>query len=348
MTPGALFVSPQYLQPLEQLGCATPETGWTAAPLTMAAGAAPCYRKSHSWGEFVFDFEFAAAYRDHGLRYYPKHVCCVPFTPVSGPRLLAPSDDARRELATALVERAAREKMSSVHVLFALPEEIELLRSLGWLPRAQMRYAWTSAGDASFEEFLARLSSKKRKNIRRERAAIAESGLSIEWCAGDALSDDEWSRVFSLYASTYQMRGQPPYLTPGCLRAWARNFGASMQLCLARRDGRISAMAFYFRDETTLYGRHWGSEVDVPGLHFELCYYRGIEYCIEHRLERFDAGVQGEHRLLRGFAPELSWSAHWFAHAGFRAAIGEALARETRLLIARVEALRDHTAYRES
>jgi uncharacterized protein len=349
MPPGALFTSPEYLEPLERFGCAVPETGWTAAPIQLEHGArAPCYRKAHSWGEFVFDFEFAAAYQERGLHYYPKLVCCVPFTPVTGSRLLAASDNAKQQLAAELIARAARDGDSSAHVLFLPLEELQLLKGNGWLPRMQLRYGWSNAGYASFDDFLSRLSSKKRKNIRRERAAVASSDLVVEWCPGQALTDREWSRIATLYSSTYRVRGQLPYLNLQCLRAWAANFGASMQFCLARRQGQIVAMAFYFRDETMLYGRHWGAEASEPGLHFELCYYQGIEYCIDQRIARFDAGVQGEHRLLRGFEPELSYSAHWFAHRAFHAAIAQALEREATMLQAHMQSLREHTAFRQT
>jgi uncharacterized protein len=337
---GALFTSREYLEPLEGSGCVSPESGWTPVPIRLPGGAwAPCYGKSHSWGEFVFDFELAAAYRDQGLRYYPKLVCCVPFTPVPGPRLLATDAQGRKDLAAALIERT-REGYSSTHVLFATEEEAALLRSAGWATRLQLRYGWTNAGYADFDGFLSRLSSKRRKNIRRERKAVAASGLQISWQEGAGFSASEWTRIHALYASTYQVRGQPPYLNLQCLRAWAENFGSAMQFCLARREADIVAMAFFFRDEETLYGRHWGAAEAQSGLHFELCYYQGIEYCIHHRLARFDAGVQGEHRLLRGFGPEFTHSAHWFVHDGFRAAIERAFHRETSLLRAHVEQLR--------
>src|SRR5581483_11326289 len=339
----SLFTSAGYLGPLEE-SCATPKHGWTPAPVRLADGSwAPAYRKTHSWGEFVFDFEFAAAYQERGLRYYPKLVCSVPFTPVPGPRLLAASEAGRRDLARALIDRAGE---TSAHILFLPESELAIAESLGFLPRAQLRYGWTNAGYASFDHFLSRLSSKRRKNIKRERAAIAATGLQIVWRGAGEIA--EWSRIHALYASTYEMRGQPPYLTAACLRAWASHFAHAMQLCLAYDGDEIVAMAFFFRDGDTLYGRHWGAARDIPGLHFELCYYRGIDYAIANRLQRFDAGVQGEHRLLRGFEPELSHSAHWFAHRGFHAAIGEALARESAALRARLQRLREHSSYREA
>ena len=345
---GRLFTRPEYLEPLERCGCASPQTGWTSAPLRSAAGSAPCYEKAHSWGEFVFDFEFAAAYEQRGLRYYPKLVCCVPFTPVSGPRLLARDNDGKAALAAALTDAAASRRCSGAHILFLPREDAELLEPLGWLPRRQLRYVWRNAGYAGFDEFLARLSSKKRRNIRRERAALAQADLEISWCAGAELSPTRWRQVFELYASTYRLRGQPPYLNLDCLRAWAENFSGAMQFCLAQRGGKLLAMAFYFREGGRLYGRHWGAQADIPGLHFELCYYQGIDYCIRHGLQHFDSGVQGEHRLLRGFEPEFSYSAHWFAHAGFRAAIARVLERERAALDAHLELAREHSAFKQA
>ncbi len=342
---GSLFTSAGYLGPLEE-HCATPTHGWTPAPVRLADGAwAPAYRKSHSWGEFVFDFEFAAAYQERGLRYYPKLVCSVPFTPVPGPRLIAANETGQRDLARALIDRGGD---TSAHILFLTAPELAIAEALGFLPRVQLRYGWTNSAYVSFDDFLARLSSKRRKNIRRERAALEASGLRIDCRAAGEIADRDWPRLYALYASTYEMRGQPPYLTPDCLRAWAKNFPEAMQFCLASEGDEIIAMAFFFRDGETLYGRHWGAAREISGLHFELCYYRGIDFAISNRLQRFDAGVQGEHRVLRGFEPELSYSAHWFAHRGFHAAIGEALARESAAIRARLERLREHSSYREA
>jgi hypothetical protein len=348
-TPGSLFVSAAYLQPLEDSGCLRRNSGWMPAHLQRPGGGwSPCYQKSHSWGEFVFDFEFANAYARQGLDYYPKQVCCAPFTPVPGPRLIAGTDEERLELAAELVENARAGGCSSAHILFLPLEELELVEPAGWLRRLQLRYVWRNRGYAGFEDFLAQLSSKKRKNIRRERRSIRESGFEIDWRTGAELTAAELRTVFELYASTYQERGQSPYLNLACLRTWARNFGERMLFCLARLRGKLVAMAFFFRDDVSLYGRHWGADADYDGLHFELCYYQGIEWCIRHGLYHFDAGVQGEHRLLRGFEPEFSYSAHWFAHQGFAAAIAHFLDRERAALTEHIQLLRRHDAYRDA
>lgn len=345
MTPGSsaqavdLFCSPEYLQALLDSGCVAADKGWK--PVELAPGA-PCYEKAHSWGEFVFDHAFANAYEQRGQDYYPKLVSCVPFTPVPGPRLRSAANAQR------MLELMHERRCSSAHALFLLADEAAMLERDGWLRREQPRYVWHNADYGGFDDFTARLNSKRRKNIRHERRDLADAALRIEWRAGNTLSPAEWPRVFALYAGTYAMRGQPPYLNRDCLQRWAASFGERMQFCLAWQGDELSAMAFYFLDGDTLYGRHWGSATDLPGLHFELCVYQGIEYAIRHRLKRFDAGVQGEHKLLRGFTPELSLSMHWFAHAGFREAIADYLRRERKLVERELGQLADHAGYRQA
>jgi predicted N-acyltransferase len=320
-----LFTDPAYIDALERSGCASPANGWTPRHLDGAHGRVVCYEKNHSWGEFVFDFELARVYRQMGLRYYPKLVACAPFTPVPGPRLLAADDAGRLALARQLRDLAA-DGRSGAHVLFVDPHELSLLESDGWIARAQPRYVWRAHGAQDFDGFLATLNSKKRKNIRAERRKLG--AFDIGWCPGASLNDDEWRRAFALYANTYAQRGQEPYLNLACLRAWAAAFGERMQFCVARHGGRIVAIAFFFEDGDTLYGRHWGADAHYDALHFELCYYQGIDRCFARGLTRFDAGVQGEHKLARGFAAELAYSAHHFVHAGLREAIARAFGDE--------------------
>ncbi|HVT35399.1 MAG TPA: GNAT family N-acetyltransferase [Nevskiaceae bacterium] len=331
---GSLFTRSSYLDPLEHCGCASPAAGWTPAHVETAAGRAPAYLKMHSWGEFVFDFALARAYEQHGLRYYPKLVCSVPFTPVPGPRLLAADHTGRRKLADALIGRARERKCSGAHVLFCTKDEADLLADAGWLTRVQPRYLWRNGGYADFETFLSTLNSKQRKNIRRERRGIVESGLDIRWQSAEELDARDWPQLFRLYASTYAMRGQDAYLNLDCLRQWGENFPRALRFCIARDRGEPVAMAFFFEEGDALYGRHWGASVQLSGLHFELCYYRGIEWCIERGLQLFDAGVQGEHKLARGFAEELAHSAHWFAHDALRAPIRAWFEQERRALAA--------------
>lgn len=323
-----LFTSPAYLGPLEASGCIVPAEGWTPRHLKLdGVGSLPCYEKAHSWGEFVFDFQIAQAYAQQRKRYYPKLVCCVPFTPVPGPRLLAPDAAGKRALAEALIEQAREGRCSGAHILF-LPEGEAKLLPEHWLRRAQLRYVWRRESGGGFEDFLADLPGKQRKNIRRERRLVAGSGLDIQWQAAIDTRKDEWPLLFQLYASTYHRRGQEPYLNLACLRAWAGNFGERMQFCIARDHGRPVALAFFFREGQSLYGRHWGASTFHDGLHFELCYYQGIDYCLAQGLSHFDAGVQGEHKQSRGFVAEFSHSAHWFADERFRSAIARYFTEE--------------------
>jgi predicted N-acyltransferase len=348
MSDGRLFTLAGYRKPLEDSGCADPEHGWTAAHLSVGDDFLPCYRKTDSWGEFVFDHSLAHAYAQHGLPYYPKLVSCVPFTPVPGPRLLAGDATAQRALAQRMLEQTTVHRDSSAHILFMLEPEAALLQAAGWLRREQLRYVWHDRRFGDFDGFLAQLSAKKRKNIRRERRLITEADFTITWCHGGALSAAEWETVYQLYASTYRMRGRPPYLTLACLQQWAQNFPEAMLFCLARHHEHIVAMAFFFRDGQTLYGRHWGAQRDYDALHFELCYYQGIDYCLREGLHHFDAGVQGDHKHARGFDAECSISLHWFAHRGFHDAIGGWFVQE-RAALARERAMLDeHSAFRRN
>ena len=328
LPPENLFTSPDYLQPLEDSGCVTPETGWTPAHLDLPGiGHAPAWLKTDSWGEFVFDFQIAQAYAQQRLRYYPKLVCAVPFTPVPGPRLLAVDDAGRLRLAAGLIAQAQAARCSGAHILFLPPDEAVRLGP-EWLQREQLRFVWRNAGAANFEDFLAGLPGKQRKNIRRERRLVAESGLDIAWQAAPEILPADWPKLYELYASTYHLRGQSPYLNLQCLQLWAQRLGERMRFCIARENGEPVAMAFFFEDGGTLYGRHWGAAGRYDGLHFELCYYRGLEWCLQHGLAHFDAGVQGEHKLARGFRAERAHSAHWFAHERLRDAIADFFARE--------------------
>lgn len=335
MMPGALFLEPAYLDALRDSRSADADSGWLpqASP-----GPAPCWRKSHSWGEFVFDQAFAQAYERAGGRYYPKRVCALPYTPVPGPRLGTQPALA----AAALRQQCTEGGESGAHVLF-LPEaeaQAVLAEDPAWLPRLDLRFVWENSGYVDFDAFLAALPGKRRKRIRAERRQVGEHGLRIDWCHGGELDAAQWQRIYALYASTYAMRGQAPYLAPECLRAWGQAFGPRMPLCLARAQGEIVAMAFYFDDGDTLYGRHWGAAADFRQLHFELCYYQGIDYAIHRRRRRFDAGVQGGHRLKRGFRAEYSRSLHWFADPGLRAAVARYLEQERAQVQADYAALR--------
>lgn len=331
---GQLFASLPYLGALAETACVTDENGWVAV-----ADNLPLYIKSHSWGEFVFDFAWANAYAQHGLSYYPKLVACVPFTPVVGPRLLghSPAD----------LEGIAKENnCSSAHLLFANADDVAQCQAAGWLPREDVRFVWRNAAYDDFDDFLSALAQKKAKNIRRERRRIKEAQASVRWCAASDIPEALWPRIYQLYAVTYQARGQAPYLNMACLQAWALSLGKRMQFCLAEHDGALIAMALFFVDGDTLYGRHWGADAEYHSLHFELCYYQGIEYAIRHGLACFDAGVQGPHKLARGFDPQTTVSMHWIANPQFRAAIANWLQQERQAVQAECAAIDEHSAYK--
>ncbi len=342
-----LFTSSDYLDPLEAHGCVGGRSGWQAAHIEIGNHArAPAYLKTHSWGEFVFDFQIAQAYARHGLAYYPKLVCCVPYTPVPGPRLLADNDHDRARIVTAMIETVHAADASGAHVLYPHAPDAVVLEDSGWLRREQLRYVWENRGYADFDAFLDALSAKRRKNLRRERRLVAEVGFEIRWQSGDGFSDAEQQTLYALYARTYLVRGQAPYLTADCLADWSSRFGERLQFCVARRNDSIVAMAFFFVDGDRLCGRHWGTEADNELLHFELCYYQGIDYAIRHGLARFDAGVQGEHKLLRGFDPISVPSLHWYRHTGFRDALAAHYEEERHQVTQQIGALAAHSAYR--
>lgn len=332
---GELFTENKYLDALHRDAAAAP-SGWTSVE-----NEALTYLKTHSWGEFVFDFEFAKAYQQAGMAYYPKLLCAVPFTPVIGPRLFGRDGEYFRAL-------CAAHSASSAHLLFLSDHERVQLADEGWLPRCDIRFVWRDQDYGDFDGFLSALSSKPRKNIRRERRKIAESELQLLWRSAAEITGRDWTRIYQLYASTYHMRGQQPYLNEACLVQWGNTLAGSMLFCLAIDDQKnIMAMAMFFRDSHNLYGRHWGAAMDVDALHFELCYYQGIEYCLANGIGFFDAGVQGSHRLQRGFEPVLSHSAHHFVDERFHQMISNYLAREQQAVTEYHAELRHKTAFRQ-
>lgn len=327
------FLSHEFLRALHDSGCASPATGWTPCFPTLWRGdelvaAMPLYLKTHSFGEYVFDWAWAEAYRRHGLRYYPKLLCAVPFTPATGPRLLAPSRETRLQLLEAALALAHEIQVSSLHVLFPREEERADLEQAGLMVRHGVQFQWFNRGYARFEDFLSTLTHDKRKKIRQERRRVAEAGVRFEWLEGPDIREEDWRFFFRCYTRTYRLHRSTPYLTLDFFLRLGRALPRSILLAIARRDGRPLAAAFFVRGASTLYGRYWGAVEAVPGLHFEACYYQAIEWCIERSMQRFEGGAQGEHKLARGLLPVRTWSAHWLAHPGFTRAVEEALARE--------------------
>ncbi|MEO5810677.1 MAG: peptidogalycan biosysnthesis protein [Rhodanobacter sp.] len=351
------FVAHAFLAALERDGCVRAEWGWQAHHLGLyenatLVAAAPLYLKANSHGEYVFDFSWAHAWQQAGGAYYPKLLNAVPYSPVPGPRLLAGTSQRtpalQRQLVTAMRAEAEHLGLSSVHANFLQPSESAAFAadaaSHAWLVRTDIQFHWHNHDYAHFPAFLATLAHKKRKNILRERAQVAASGLVIEWRHGASLSDAEWQQVHALYAATFDAKGNRATLSAAFFRELGQlELGA--QLAVARRGATIVAMALFLSSDTVLYGRYWGTCVTQPGLHFELCYYRGIEYAIAEHLERFEPGAQGEHKLARGFLPARTDSRHYLLDAKFHAAVANALVHERAAVNAYADELNHHSPY---
>jgi predicted N-acyltransferase len=353
---GYPFLQHAFLASLETHGAATSGTGWQPSHLTLYDGerlvaAAPAYLKAHSWGEFVFDFAWADAYERHGGRYYPKLVVAVPFTPATGPRLLCHSELPRAQAATALADGArqvvARYGLSSSHWLYPDPDDARHLANAGYSIRHGCQFHWYNPGYPDFEAFLATLSSRKRKNIRRERRRITDAGLRLRVLHGDEADAGLWDALHRFYRTTFELHGNLPLVSRDCFAAMGQSLGWRMVLVVAERDGEPIAGAICFRDSEALYGRYWGCDTEYDGLHFETCYYQGIEYCIRHGLSRFEPGAQGEHKVARGFIPTLTRSAHDFPDRNFAQAVGDFIERERQAVHEYAESLTMEGPYRE-
>ncbi|SEV89479.1 GNAT family N-acetyltransferase [Luteibacter sp. 329MFSha] len=350
---GNPFVSHAFLSGLESRGCLREDYGWKPYHLALfeqgrLVAAAPTYLKGNSHGEFVFDWSWASAWERAGGDYYPKLLVASPYSPVPGPRLLVPEGPAaeviRNRLTAALVDEADRLGLSSIHANFLADADLDAFDDR-WLARSDYQFHWHNRGYADFDAFLAALTAKKRKNIRQERARAHASGLTIEMRGGDELSDTEWRQIHALYELTFDMKGNHAALTARFFQYLGRTLGSNVQVALARDSHDIVAMALFLRGGGALYGRYWGASVEVSGLHFELCYYRGIEYAIREGLARFEPGAQGEHKLARGFLPTPTHSRHYIAHEGFRRAVADALEHEARHREAYREELMTHSPY---
>ncbi len=346
------FVSHAFLHGLERHGCLQPRYGWRPHHLLIErsgrlVAAAPCYLKSNSHGEFVFDHAWAEAYWKHGLEYYPKLLVAVPYSPVPGPRMLCGDDqdgELRRECFAALQRETDALGLSSAHVNF---DQVAGEPTHDWLPRFDWQFHWHNRGWTDFDAFLTDLSAKKRKNIRQERARIAADGIRLRWLHGDEVGELELQAMHDFYLATFHDKGNLPVLTLDFLRHLARTMARGFVLILAERGGRAIAGALCLRSSDTLYGRYWGCREPWPGLHFEVCYYQGIEYCLRHGMAAFQPGAQGEHKLSRGFLPVPTHSLHYVADPRFRDAIAVALQREADWLTSYHQQLMRHSPYRE-
>jgi predicted N-acyltransferase len=352
------FVSHGFLAALEASGCAIGETGWTPSHLVAEDEAgrvlacAPLYLKSHSYGEYVFDWGWADAWTKAGRRYYPKLQCAVPFTPVTGPRLLVHPDIPAPMLAPALgqvmTELAERSGLSSVHMTFAPEGEARLLEEQGWLLRLGEQYHWHNQGYASFDDFLKTLASRKRKAIRRERDSVAESGLVLKTLIGADITEAHWDAFFKFYMNTAGRKWGHPYLNREFFSRLGAALGDRVVLMFAERNGKPFAGALNLVGRDAIYGRNWGTIGEVPFLHFELCYYRAIDFAIEHGLARVEAGAQGEHKISRGYLPVPTFSAHWIREAPFKNAVARFLEAERNMVAQNIEELTEAGPYRQA
>lgn len=326
-------LSHAFLSALEDSGSVASGTGWTPRHLGLWSGdtlqaALPLYEKHHSYGEYVFDWAWADAYARHGLDYYPKLLSAIPFTPVPGARLLGSDPLARAELLDAALQIAEDAGHSSLHILFPGEIEADWMRTRGMLVRTGIQFHWLNRGYPDFDDFLAVLNHDKRKKIRQERKRAAAHGLTYEWLDGTSAQAADWRFLYRCYATTYALHRSTPYLTPAFFPMLAERAPDKVRLLLARRDDEPVATAFFLCDHEAMYGRYWGASEHLPFLHFELCYYQAIDYCIRNRIPRFEGGAQGEHKMARGLEPVVTRSAHWIRDERFRDAVDRFLARE--------------------
>ena len=330
------FMQLEYLSALHDSGCATGASGWQPRYLTLwqdgvLQAACPLFHKRHSYGEYVFDWAWASAYEQHGLRYYPKAVVAVPFTPVPGARLLARHPPARRALVDALVRHAKDNGLSSLHLLFARDQDLQACASAGLMLRHTVQFHWHNHGYRDFGHFLSGLQQDKRKKIRQERRKVGEAGIRFRLRQGREITDTDWDFFYQCYERTYLEHGNPPYLNRDFFARMASDMPQNWLLFVAERDGRPVASSLIGLDPQrgVAYGRYWGALERVDCLHFEACYYQPLEWCIAHGFQRFEGGAQGEHKMARALMPARTSSAHWLAHPAFADAVERFLARET-------------------
>jgi predicted N-acyltransferase len=352
------FTRHAFFTALEESGSADVKTGWQATHLLLERtdtdtpiALLPLYLKTHSYGEYVFDHGWADAFERAGGRYYPKLQGCVPFTPATGRRLLIAAGEDQTETTQLLLQSAVNTleqlRASSLHITFMTENENKLTDRLGFLERTDKQFHWDNHNYASFDAFLGDLSSAKRKNLRKERAAVIAEGISFEWLTGSDLTEGVWDAFFECYTMTGNQKWNPPYLTREFFSRIGASMGDEILLIMAKHDGRYVAGALNFFDDTTLYGRNWGALGYIPFLHFEACYYQAIDFAIAKGLARVEAGAQGGHKLLRGYLPRPTYSAHYIAHPGLRRAVADYLQNERTAVAEHIEELMDQAPFRK-
>jgi predicted N-acyltransferase len=351
------FLRHEFLAAAEISGCVSPSTGWTPRHLALHGpkgklrAAMPLYEKSHSWGEFVFDWSWAQAYQRAGLDYYPKLISAIPFTPAPSTRLLLSDGEDRQlvaELLSSAIQLADDTDCSSLHVLFPDAEELPLLRESGLQLRKDCQFHWHNQGYRNFEDFLAKFSSAKRKKVKRERRRVAEDGITFRWLHGEDADRALWKDVYQLIAVTFLRRGSMPYFDLEFFLEVSKRLPGSILLALAEKQGTLIAAAVFYESDNVLYGRYWGADAHYNSLHFETCYYQGIDYCIANNKQIFEPGTQGEHKISRGFVPTTTWSAHWLARPEFYSAIRSYLHDEGRHIDRYMDAAGSHSPYRSA
>lgn len=350
------FLRHEFLAALEHSGCVGADTAWQPVHLSARdpsgrlVGALPLYLKFDSRGEFVFDWGWADAFERAGLAYYPKLVAAVPFTPATGPRILSAEHCDTASVSSALLsacgELAATHEASSIHVLFPDDSNREMLEEAGYMVRKGCQFHWHNRGYTDFAEFLAQFTSAKRKKVKRERRRVAEAGIVFEHLNGNELNSNDWDAVYDFYSRTFMRRGRSPYLNREFFDEISTTLPQNLIVMLARYEAQPIASAICFRSASALYGRYWGSLADFHSLHFETCYYQGIEYCINEGLTLFEPGTQGEHKVSRGFSPTQTWSCHQVFNTEFRTAIEDFLHRETAYIDSYIDEVDDHVPYK--
>lgn len=348
------FLRYEFLAALEDSHSVSPQTGWQSLHIAVeqdgdTIAVMPLYLKTHSYGEYVFDWAWADAYQRHGLDYYPKLVTAIPFTPAAGPRIGSsqPTATLMPALLDAIRQLAERFGASSWHGLFVEPGLRQSMEASNLTLRLGTQYHWLNEGFRNFDHFLEKFASRKRKNIRRERQKVLDQQISLRRIQGTELSPELLDIFYAFYQNTYLKRGRTGYLTPEFFQMLHRTMPEQLLLVIAEKGGQPVAGALSLKSSSTLYGRYWGCRDDYDSLHFETCYYQGIEYCIEQGLTRFDPGAQGEHKIQRGFQPIETWSGHWIRHPGFADAINKAMSTERDAMRAQIEELTTWLPFRK-
>lgn len=347
------FLSYAFLDALHASGSAARKSGWQPQFLTLwegdvLAAALPLYLKSHSYGEYVFDWAWADAYRRNGLEYYPKLLSAIPFTPVTGSRLLARDEAARSALIKALLALQQQADVSSTHVLYPPPQQAEALERAGFLLRNGVQFHWLNDNYRDFDQFLSTLEQKKRKNIRAERRKVRDAGITFRRLEGERIGEADWRFFKRCYDHTYAAHYSSPYLNLDFFLRIGESMPENLLLVIAERDGKQIASSLVVHDSQTLYGRYWGALEQHDCLHFETAYYQPLEFCIERGLAAFEGGAQGEHKMARGFLPQKTWSAHWLAHPAFSDAVERFLEQESGGIAAYMDELDERNPFRKA